>query len=653
MITITINGKLLEVDNNHTLLTIAKHHGIDIPTLCTVDTNLDSCNSSSGDNTATHSHCELCEVEIEGSGLKKACKTTPYDGMSVITESDALSKHRKKILIQLLSEDSKEYCEAPCQTACPAGVDIQSYLHHIANNEHQKAIEVIKQTLPMPLSIGRVCPAFCEAGCRRRLIDEPLAIRQLKRHTADIDLVALESYVPPRKPSKDKSIAIIGSGPGGLTCGYYLSNEGYNVTVFEAMPLTGGWLRYGIPEYRLPKAILDKEIELMCRNGMEIKTNCKIGENLSLTALSEEYDAVCMAVGASKAVGMAYPGSDLEGCYLGVDYLKDFMTEQKCVTGKKVAVIGGGNTAIDCARTAVRAGAETTLIYRRTRAEMPAEAYEVDEAEKEGVKFSFLTNPVENIAATDSEDTNKNNWVSQVKLEIMALGKPDSSGRCRPEPTGEYITQEFDTVIAAVSQAPDLSLLDNEDIAIPLTRWNTIDCDENNMYSGIRNIFGIGDFRRGPATAIEAVADGRRAADAIAYYLDGQLDRLPHKPFTFKNDSKMQFVNPDHLTNITEVMHMLSKGKTAEQKEVKFSDAMQHILRVTVPEMTLEQRQGSFEEVEKGMSHQSAVTEAERCLECGCHSRNQCALRDCASKYNLDNAELSAKSQHQPIKSWL
>ncbi|OAN13032.1 NADPH-dependent glutamate synthase small subunit [Photobacterium jeanii] len=624
MITITINGKLLEVEDNQTLLSIVRQHHIPLPSLC------DSDNDSHG-----HS-CELCDIEVAGIGIKKACQTTAVDGMTVMTESERLSQRRRNTLIRLLSEHKTEFCEPPCQTACPAKVDIQSYLAHIANNDHRKAIEVIKQALPMPLSIGRVCPAFCEAGCRRGLIDEPLAIRQLKRHTADIDMAAFESYVPEKAPDTGKSIAIVGSGPGGLTCGYYLSNKGYDVTVFESMPLAGGWLRYGIPEYRLPKAILDKEIDLMCRNGMAIQTNCTLGSDITLTALSEQYDAVCMAVGASKAVAMNYTGSELKGCYLGVDYLKDFVTDRHFTTGKKVAVIGGGNTAIDCARTAVRAGADTTLIYRRTRTEMPAEAYEIDEAEKEGVKFHFLTNPVENIA-------NEDGWVSEVKMEIMKLGKPDSSGRSRPEPTGEYFTEEYDTVIAAVSQAPDLNFLEDDGIQLALTRWNTIDCNEANMYSGIDNIFGIGDFRRGPATAIEAIADGKTAAEAIDAFLNQGLANMAttsQNAFTLNKDSKQKYIHSTHLTDVTKVMRALAKGQTEQQQEVRFSDAMTHILRLSVPELTLEQRDKSFDEVEKGVTQQAASIEAQRCMACGCEHRNQCALRDYASQCDFTESEL-------------
>ncbi|MGB2079633.1 MAG: FAD-dependent oxidoreductase, partial [Vibrio sp.] len=421
---ITINGIDYQTRAGQSLLQASQLLGVEIPSLC-------------GANTHTEKRaCDLCVVDCGDGKLTRACELEVRDGLDVVTQSEQITAHRKQALQQILSDHYAD-CEAPCKVACPAGVDIQSYLYHISQNDHQKAIEVIKRTLPMPLSIGRVCPAFCESECRRSIVDEPLAIRQLKRHAADVDLAASEQFTPEKKPAKNKKIAIVGSGPGGLTAGYYLSNEGYAVTVFEAMPQAGGWLRYGIPEYRLPKAILDKEIDIMCRNGMQIEVGKKLGEHIQLTQLARDYDAVCLAVGASKAVAMDYPGSELAGCYLGVDYLKDFVTDKQYTTGKKVAVIGGGNTAIDCARTAVRTGAKTTLIYRRTRDEMPAEDYEILEAEHEGVEFLMLTNPVENIADTKGR-------VAQVRLEKMKLGEPDASGRRRPEATGEFFMQDFD-----------------------------------------------------------------------------------------------------------------------------------------------------------------------------------------------------------------
>ncbi|WP_045618916.1 formate dehydrogenase subunit alpha [Vibrio vulnificus] len=592
MIQIVIDGKYRIVEAGQTVLQAAKVCGVEIPSLCGMN--------RSGEKIP----CDLCVVEVESGGTRRACELEVYNGLTVNTQSEALSAHRKQALNRIMSDHYAD-CEAPCKTACPAGVDIQSYLYHIAQNDHQKAIEVIKRTLPMPLSIGRVCPAFCESECRRSLVDDAIAIRQLKRHAADADLAAQEAYTPEKKADKNKRIAIVGSGPGGLTAGYYLTNEGYQVDVFEAMPQAGGWLRYGIPEYRLPKSILDKEIALMCRNGMVIHTDKKLGRDISLSQLSQDYDAVCLAVGASKAVAMDYPGSDLDGCYLGVDYLKDFVTEQRFTTGKKVAVIGGGNTAIDCARTAVRTGADTTLIYRRTRDEMPAEDYEIEEAEHEGVKFHFLTNPVQNIA-------DEHGRVCSVKLEKMALGAPDASGRRRPEATGEYFTEAFDTVIAAVSQQADLSFMQGEALTLPLTRWNTADANPETMHSGTGNIFSIGDFRRGPATAVEAVADGRIAAQAIDRFFDGDMENIPLKPFNSRKEQKLKQVDPLHFSHL------------------------QKVARTIMPELTSQQREQSFEEVELGFDNAEAMAEAARCLECGCQVNTSCDLRDYATEYGAE-----------------
>ncbi|EHZ2655483.1 formate dehydrogenase subunit alpha [Vibrio vulnificus] len=592
MIQIVIDGKYRIVEAGQTVLQAAKVCGVEIPSLCGMN--------RSGEKIP----CDLCVVEVESGGPRRACELEVYNGLTVKTQSEALSAHRKQALNRIMSDHYAD-CEAPCKTACPAGVDIQSYLYHIAQNDHQKAIEVIKRTLPMPLSIGRVCPAFCESECRRSLVDDAIAIRQLKRHAADADLAAQEAYTPEKKADKNKRVAIVGSGPGGLTAGYYLTNEGYQVDVFEAMPQAGGWLRYGIPEYRLPKSILDKEIELMCRNGMAIHTDKKLGRDISLSQLSQDYDAVCLAVGASKAVAMDYPGSDLDGCYLGVDYLKDFVTEQRFITGKKVAVIGGGNTAIDCARTAVRTGADTTLIYRRTRDEMPAEDYEIEEAEHEGVKFHFLTNPAENIADEQGR-------VCSVKLEKMALGAPDASGRRRPEATGEYFTEAFDTVIAAVSQQADLSFMQGEALTLPLTRWNTADANPETMHSGTGNIFSIGDFRRGPATAVEAVADGRIAAQAIDRFFDGDMENIPLKPFNSRKEQKLKQVDPLHFSHL------------------------QKVARTIMPELTSQQREQSFEEVELGFDNAEAMAEAARCLECGCQVNTSCDLRDYATEYGAE-----------------
>ncbi|MEZ9159273.1 formate dehydrogenase subunit alpha [Vibrio lentus] len=608
MIQIVIDGKYRIVEQGQTVLEAAKTCGLEIPSLCGLN------------KTADKVPCDLCVVEVDGVGVTRSCELEVSNGLNITTQSKQLTNHRQEALNRIMTDHYAD-CEAPCQTACPAGVDIQSYLHHIAQNDHIKAIEVIKKTLPMPLSIGRVCPAFCETECRRNLVDESIAIRQLKRHAADADLAAQESYMPPKKPNKGKRVAIVGSGPGGLTAGYYLSNEGYDVSVYESMPKAGGWLRYGIPEYRLPKSILDKEIELMCRNGMAVECDKKLGVDFTLSDLSNDFDAVCLAVGASQAVEMNYTGSDLAGCYLGVDYLKDYVTDKHFTTGKKVAVIGGGNTAIDCARTAVRDGADTTLIYRRTRDEMPAEDYEIEEAEHEGVKFHFLTNPAENIA-------DENGHVSEIRLERMALGPADASGRRSPKPTGEFFVEDFDTVIAAVSQKPDLSFMDNESLEIPLTRWNTADADPQTMHTGTGNIFSIGDFRRGPATAVEAVGDGRIAAQAIDRFFNGDMNQIPAKPFNSRKQKQLKAVDPEQYK------------------------AIQRMARKIMPELTPEQREQSFEEVETGFDNADAIAEAARCLECGCQANTDCDLRDYSTEYKATQTHPEYKIDVASNDSW-
>ncbi|MGS0676392.1 formate dehydrogenase subunit alpha [Shewanella sp. 125m-1] len=634
---IIIDGKTLVAKQQDTLLDVALNADIAIPNLCKSNARYLVKSSLVHD---IKQHCNLCHVELHTDDNcithVRACETLVSDiaaqNIQVITQSAALSKQRKAALQVILSDHFAD-CEAPCQTACPAGVDVQSYLYHIAQGDHTEAVKVIKQTLPLPLSIGRVCPAFCESECRRGLVDEPVAIRQLKRHAADLDLEGDAPYVPPRLADTNKKVAIIGSGPAGISAGYYLSNNGHNVTIFESMPQAGGWLRYGIPEYRLPKAILDKEIDLLCKNGLKIKTDTRLGRDIHLNGLIDDFDAVCLAIGAQKAVPMNYPGIELDGCYLGVDYLKDYCTDKQYITGKKVAVIGGGNTAIDCARTAKRDGADVTLIYRRTRDEMPAEDYEIHEAEQEGIKFHFLTNPIEN-------HCDDNGRVAQVTFEVMALGEPDSSGRRSPTPTGETFTEAFDTVIPAVSQTPDMAFLEDPQSQlatgeVALTRWNTFEGCEHTMSAGqsagLDKLFVIGDSRTGPATAVAAVADGRKAADAIEKLLNqGLTCELVKQPF---NSTKA--------------------AKTRALKSLK-ADALYPAASVQsrslMPELDKLQRALNFSEVELGFAADEAMKEAARCLECACQANTDCKLRDYATEYKVKASELDlSQAQHFSI----
>jgi len=636
---LSIDGVQILANSTDSLSKLAAKVGIIIPSLC---------DNSQSDTSHTHSadehksHCNLCVVEVivtetdagtnksaETKTTLRACDTTlaslkltASSRIEIITQSAELSRLRRTALTEILSDHFAD-CEAPCKQACPAGVDVQSYLFHIAQGNHKEAIKVIKQALPMPLSIGRVCPAFCETECRRGLLDEPVAIRQLKRHAADLDLNDSDSYVPPRAPATGKKVAIIGSGPAGITAGYFLSNAGHEVTIYEMMPKAGGWLRYGIPEYRLPKAILDKEIDLLCQNGLNIETNVRLGHEIHLKQLVEDFDAVCLAIGAQKAVPMNYPGSDLKGCYLGVDYLKDHCLDKTYITGKQVAVIGGGNTAIDCARTAKREGANVTLIYRRTKEEMPAEDYEIVEAEHEGVHFYFLTNPIEN-------HSDEQGRVKSITFERMTLGEPDSSGRRAPIPTGETFTQDFDTVIPAVSQTPDMKFLDHPESQLSsgklaLTRWNTFQACDYTMSAGqsagTEKLFVLGDSRTGPGTAVAAVADGRKAAIAI--------EKLLNQGLTCELN-KFEF----NATKAT---------KTASLS----ADLYPHTkieARAKMPELSPLQRVVGFSEIELGFTADEAMKEAARCLECACQTNTDCKLRDYATEYKVDNTSLAPQS---------
>ncbi|MEA1972025.1 MAG: FAD-dependent oxidoreductase [Candidatus Cloacimonadota bacterium] len=610
MIKIKLNGKEFETTNDKTILDVANDNGIKIPTLCH-DEELNPYGS-----------CWVCAVKVKGRrGFVTSCGTKAMDGMEVETNSDDVLGARKMALELLLSDHYAD-CEAPCKTACPADIDIQSYLAYIANGQHQEAVRVIKDKLPMPLSIGRVCPAFCEDECRRQIVDESIAIRQLKRHAADADLASDWSYIPKKEEKKDKKVAIIGGGPSGLSCGFYLSTKGYEVKVFERSPEAGGWLMYGIPEYRLPKDILRKEIELMCANGMEIETNVDIGVDISLSQIQKDYDAVYLALGAQNAVPMRVKGSELKGSFLGVDFLKDIALGNKVDIGKKIAIIGGGNTAIDCARTSVRLGAEVTVIYRRTEKEMPAEEFEIEASYEEGIKFHFLTNPVEYFG--------KDGRINKIKLEKMELGEPDASGRRRPNPTGEFFEGNFDSVIAAISQKPDVDFLAEDENkidgkSIKLTRWNTAEIDEDTMYTGMKNIFAGGDFQRGAATAVEAIGDAKIAADQIHKYLQGE--DISKKPFIFKS------VKADKVGDVS-----------VEEYEI-----YEKIEKFKMPELDADIRKNNFEEVETGFAENDAKSEANRCLECGCQVGNNCALRDYSTEYEIDITPFKGAENKHPI----
>jgi len=469
---------------------------------------------------------------------------------------------------------------AKCANACPAEVDVPSYVSLVAQGRYTEALEVHRHRNPFVLACGRVCPAFCETKCRRTELDEPVAIRQIKRFMADHELE--RPWTPPLlEDPKTETVAVIGSGPAGLTAALRLAQKGYPVTVFEALPVAGGMMAVGIPEYRLPRDILDIEIENIKRAGVEIKLNTSLGKGFTLDDLLERdgYKAVILAIGAHKSRKLGVPGEGMKGVYHGTQFLCDIALGQAPdLAGQRVAVVGGGDVAIDAVRSARRLGAdEVHLLYRRSRADMPAHADEVEGAEKEGIQFHFLTNPSRVIG---------NGQVTGVELVRQELGDFDTSGRRRPMPiSGSEFTLEVDVLIPAIGQEPDLAWHDG-DSAIEIGRSGT--CVVNDGLATTRpGVFAAGDFALGPATVVEAVAQGNRVAEAVAHYLrTGRVELVA--------------VRPGY--EIIEQQFDLEQYAAAT--------------RPPTPEIPVEERLGNFDEVELLLDEKTVQEECKRCLRC-------------------------------------
>ena len=584
MINLTINGKAVQAPEGSTILEAARLADIYIPTLC-YDKAVE-----------VYGACGLCVVEAEGiPKLLRSCSAKVSEGMVVNTESDRVVQSRK-VAMELLMSAHDGDCVAPCQLNCPARTDCQGYVGLIANGEYEAALKLIKNKISLPASIGRVCPHPCEKACRRQNVEEPINIAQLKAFAADMDLKA-DSYVPEVQPSTGKKIAVIGGGPAGLTAAYYLTIMGHSVTVYDMMEKMGGMLRYGIPQYRLPKEVLDKEIAIIEKTGVTFKNNMKLGVDFTIQSLKAENDAVIVAVGAWKSSSMRTPGEELEGVYGGIDFLRGVIKGNAPKIGEKVAICGGGNTAMDACRTAVRLGAkEVYVVYRRTRNEMPADKLEIDEAEEEGVIYKFLTNPL----SFNGEDGK----VKSITLQLMELGEPDASGRRRPVPI-EGKTEEIavDSVILAIGQ----KLVTDDVKELELNQRGNIVADEDFFTTSIDGVFAIGDAtNRGASIAIEAIGEADRCAKAVDAYLKGEsLDT--RVPYISKRDEK-------------------TIDYSDRQKESRINP------KVLAPEV----RNKNFDEVSLGFTEEEAQKEAQRCLECGCREYYKCKLLKVAQRYDID-----------------
>ena len=806
MINITIDNRKIQCPEGTTILSAAREAGIFIPSLC------------HDDRFPAHGSCSLCMVEIAGNNrLARACATPVIEGMDISTHSRRVVAARKRLLELLLSAHTGD-CKAPCQLACPAQTDCQGYIALISEGRLQEAAQRMMEAHPFPGSIARVCPQPCEEKCRRGLHDEPVNIAGLKRFAADTvakayffneagataDKAEITSNgsnpgqtatdvgekpslchavaIANVKPPTGNTVAIVGGGPAGLTAAYFLRRAGHRVDVYECMPKMGGLLRYGIPEYRLPKAVLDRELDVLTQMGIGFRNNVRLVEKMpsddsdlrcqstdanrvpglsscnnpgsnraadssphcrqvSLSYLQERYDAVIIATGAGISRPMGIPGEDLPGVVGGIDFLKMAackVADNKSVTigktitessdshcqefcdkkaarldsaaacdGKRVVVIGGSNTAIDAARTALRLGAESvTVAYRRTRDEMPAEFAEISEAEVEGVGFKFLVAPIE---VTGEKRQGDGSFVTGIRLQQMELGESEPDGRRSPRPLqGQEEWFPADMIITAVGQAVAHDGLESLEKA-----RSAIKADPVTLQTSRPGVFAIGDAIGQSAYAIEAIGHGRNVAAAVHEFLciaqpqqvvsheiccsqctelsTGQFSkqRKSHIIQNSANNSSVAqelYSTPPQLAQNRRAMPPLPKLNTASQslpwetlpgilvRDDKNLSDFAHISKSPrengaklkwqlQPHHQTESMSSSgatpipkneapkgFEEVHQNLTATQAAKEAGRCLSCGCGDYDECKLISFANEYRADPTKYSStKKPKHPI----
>jgi formate dehydrogenase major subunit len=587
-IKLKINGADVEAAPGRTILEVVREQGLDdIPTLC------------HSPELEPYGSCFVCVVEVKGRpGLVPACATRIAQGMEVETRNERVTASRRTALELLISNHYAD-CLSPCKLGCPAGVDAQGYIALAAMGEFRKAVDLIRESNPLPAVCGRVCVRKCEVVCRRADVDSPVGINAVKRFVTDVPGV----YEGPveRGPLNGRSVGIVGGGPAGLTAAWFLGRLGYRPVVYEAMEKAGGMLRYGIPVYRLTDETLDAEIDFIRKAGAEIRTSVRVGTDITLEEIRNSHDAVFIAAGAWAGNPMKVDGEfETEGVVNGIDFLREKYTDRTPMSGT-VVVVGGGNTAMDVARTAWRLRADKViLLYRRTKAEMPADPMEIEDCLHEGVEIMELAAPVGIVS--------EGGRLKALKCIRMKLGEPDSSGRRRPVPLeGSEFDLPCRLAVSAIGQSP---LLDGLTGGGPrTTKWGTVSVDTATMKTDIEGVFAGGDAADdGPTVVIDAIADGQTAARSIHAWLSG----LPVRPpFVVRKD-------------------LWAKPGKAELGDIPESP------RHEVHSLPVEQREGCFAEVATGFDFEDMMHEGERCLSCGCLRFDDCDLRLRAEEYGVD-----------------
>lgn len=595
IVEITVDGRRISTAVGQNVLVVCIDHKINVPNLC-YDKKL----SVTGD-------CGLCLGSINGKAPVKLCEATVVEGMNIITDNDTIRKLRKNALEKLIVRHRGD-CIAPCKKACPAGSDCQGYASLIAEGRFYEAWRLLLESYPLPASLGRVCPHPCEDACRRGLIDEPISLALLKRVAVDYNLKENKKYLLSCAAPTGKRVAIIGGGPAGLTAAWFLAQAGHKVLILEAKPEAGGMFRYGIPEFRLPKDVLGQEIAALLELGVEIRTNTTVGADVQLSDLLAEYDAVLIAIGAWKNVKLNIEGENADGVLGGIEFLTRFALDGFHSLGRRVAVIGGGNTAIDACRTAIRLPDvdEVHLIYRRSREEMPAFAQEVCEAEQEGVQFHFLFSPAEIEAVAGQID---------LKLQKMRLCEPDETNRRRPVPIeGAFEYLRLDSVVSAVGQQAEI-----QGFELVERQRNGSILTDGGFSTSVSGVFACGDAANdGPGIAVEAIGQGKEAARAIDAFIKG----IKYQP------ESTNYVKQNDLT-------------AEDYPEVEREDRAHEAC------LSTEERRKSFREISEGVAREEAIREAKRCLECGCLDLYECRLLQYAKEYGVDLSNASDNARKQ------
>ncbi len=622
-VTITIDGHPVSVPPATMILSAARELGLSIPTLCHVE------------GFEPSASCFLCAVKIEGRpNLWPSCATPVAEGMAVITDSEEVRLARKTSLELLLSDHAGD-CIGPCKTGCPARLDIPNFIERISAGDIGKATDIVTDDLTLPASLGRVCPRLCEERCRQCEVKEALSIRNLHRFAADHQLtprrlVGQASRLSPGRPALEpanagkapaqsavgtpaplsKRVAIVGAGPAGLAAAHHLLRRSHGAVLFDAHPQPGGMLRYGIPAFRLPRQVLDAEIQMIRSLGAEFRLGKRLGRDFTLEKLRQDFDAVFLAIGSQGSRGLGCPGEELATPAL--EFLEKLTDGPPPTVGNDVIVVGGGNTAMDACRCAVRLGAKSVrVLYRRSRREMPCLMEEVEAAEAEGVRIEFLVAPMR---------LERKGGKLILTCQRMELGAPDAGGRARSLAIpGSHYEVEASSVIAAIGQAVELEPLNSTQLT--LSKWG-IAADPKTLATNLPGVFAGGDAVTGPDLAVRAVAAGKLAAASIDQYLSGKK-----------------------VIGVPESVNVVL-GKLSEEELAVFLRGIEQAPRAPMPHLPMEKRRTTFEEVELGFSPEAATRESRRCLGCGCGKAVPCRLRQFATEYGVDPQRFVGERRH-------